>query len=177
MTDTNDLDDLQAFALPEGPRHPADIAARLMLDPEHAHLADNEIQIGYLMRLHSKEKGGKVELGSVHDAKYMAQGGFKELFAQLLAGMLGFSPQFVMVLDADFWAQCSDVEAEALLFHELAHIKQKLDRYGAPKFSMDGTPSYGIVEHDLSAFRSEVRKFGLWSPDLREFMAVAREAE
>lgn len=85
MSYTNDLDDLQVFALPEGPRHPADIAARLMLDPEHAHLKDNEISIGYLMRLHSKEKGGKTELGSMHDAKYMAQGGFKELFAQLPA--------------------------------------------------------------------------------------------
>lgn len=176
MNNSEDLDDLQVFALPEGPRHPADIAARLMLDPEHAHLADNEISIGYLMRLHAKEKGGKVELGSMHDAKYMAQGGFKELFTQLLTGMLGFSPQFVMVLDRDWWLQASELEQEALVWHELCHCKQKLDKYGAPKFGLDGTPSYGIVEHDVTAFRSEVAKYGAWSPDLREFLAVANRS-
>ena len=175
MTNTDD-DDLQAFALPTGPRHPADIAARLMLDPEHAHLADNDISIGYLMRLHAKEKGGKVELGSMHDAKYMAQGGFKELFTQLLAGMLGFSPQFVMVLDKQFWQQASDLEQEALVWHELSHVKHKQDKYGSPKFGLDGAPSYGIQDHDVSAFKSEVARYGVWSPDLREFLAVANRS-
>lgn len=174
MTDTDD--DIQAFALPTGPNHPADIAARLMRDPEHEHLADNEISIGYLMRLTPKEKGGKTELGSMHDAKYMAQGGFKELFAQLLAGMLGYSPQFVMVIDNDWWQQASEREKEALVWHELCHCKQKLDKYGSPKFGLDGTPSYGIAEHDVTAFRSEVARFGLWSDDLRAFAAVARDA-
>lgn len=172
----DDLADLQAFALPTGPHNPADIAARLMLDPEHAHLAENDISIGYLMRLAPKEKGGKVELGSMHDAKYMAQGGFKELFAQLLAGMLGFSPDFVMVVDADWWAQASDVERDALVWHELCHCRQKLDKYGAPKFDMHGNPSYGIQEHDVTAFKSEVARYGAWSPDLREFLAVANRS-
>lgn len=173
MNNTDDLDDLQAFALPTGPRHPADIAARLMRDPEHQHLAENDISIGYLMRLAPKEKGGKVELGSMHDAKYLAQGGFKELFSQLLVQWMGYAPQFVMVLDADWWAQASDTEAEALVWHELSHIRQKVDKYGAPKFSQDGTPSYGVQEHDVAAFKSEVARYGAWSPDLREFLAVA----
>jgi hypothetical protein len=171
----DDLADLQAFALPTGPHHPADIAARLMLDPEHAHLTDNDIGIGYLMRLGEKLKGGKRELGSVCDSKYMAQGGFKDLFVQLLAGMLGHYPPFIMVLDKEFWDQASDTERDALVWHELCHIRQKVDQYGAPKFDMHGNPSYGIQEHDVTAFKSEVARFGAWSPDLREFLAVANK--
>lgn len=178
MSDTDDdLAELQAFALPAGPHHPADIAARLIDTETHRHLADNDITIGYLMRLAEKQKGGKRELGSVSDTKYMAQGGFKDLFAQLLAGMLGHYPAFVMVLDNEFWQQASAAERDALVWHELCHVKQKLDQYGAPKFTIDGLPSYGLVEHDVTAFKSEVARFGLWSPDLREFMAVARSAE
>lgn len=177
MTNTDDLDDLQAFALPAGPRHPADIAVRLMTYPEHRHLADNDITFGYLMRLSEKVKGGKRELASVNETKTMFQGGYKDLCIQLLAGMLGHLPDFLIVIDAEFWAACSDVEADALLFHELAHVQQKLDKFGAPRFDLNGMPVYGLVAHDVTAFKSEVARYGLWSPDLRDFMAVAREAE
>lgn len=177
MNDTDDLDDLQAFALPTGPRHPADIAARLMTYPEHRHLADNDITFGYLMRLSEKVKGGKRELASVNETKTMFQGGYKDLCMQLLAGMLGHLPAYLVVIDAEYWAQCTDLEADALLFHELAHVQQKLDKYGAPRFGLDGLPVYGIAAHDVTAFKSEVARYGLWSPDLRDFMAVAREAE
>lgn len=169
-----DADDLPPFALPTGPRQPADIVARLIRVDEHRHLADNEISIGYLMRTSEKEKGGKLELGSVHDVKHMAQGAFKELFAQLLEAMLGELPQFVMVLDAGWWAAASDRDAEALIWHELCHVKQATDRYGAPRFDMDGRPVYKLREHDVSAFNSEVARYGTWSPDLIAFVAAAQ---
>lgn len=169
-----DPDDLPPFTLPPGHRHPASIAASLMRTAEHRHLAENEISIGYLMRSVGKEKGGKLELGSVHDVKHMAQGAFKELFAQLLEGMLGELPQFVMVLDAGFWATASDRDAEALVWHELCHVKQATDRYGAPRFDMDGRPVYKLREHDVAAFNSEVARYGTWSPDLRDFVAAAQ---
>lgn len=173
MTDTDD--DIQAFALPPAAAHPADIAARLMRDPEHQHLADNEISIGYLMRLTPKEKGGKTELGSMHDAKYMAQGGFKELFAQLLAGMLGFSPQFVMVLDNQFWQQATDIQREVLIFHNLLRCKQALDRYGAPRFDSDGLPVYSLRAPDVEAFTETVVKYGAYSSEISEFAKAVHD--
>ena len=79
-----------------------------MTYPELRHLHDNEIPIGYLMRLDTKEKGGKTELGSANDVKHMAQGAFKDLFEQLLIGFLGFLPKFLIVLDANFWRNADD---------------------------------------------------------------------
>lgn len=163
---------LAAFELPGELHNPADLAARLLTYPEHRHLADNEISIGYMMRMETKEKGGKFEAGSANDVKHMAQGAFKDLFEQLLADFLGFLPQFIIVLDAGFWVAASDMEREALLFHELMHIQQKVDKYGSPKFDIHGNPSYGIKEHDVTAFNAEVARYGAWSPDLVKFAEV-----
>lgn len=172
MNNSEDLDDLQAFALPTGPRHPADIAARLMTYPEHKHLADNDITFGYLMRMHEKVKGGKRELASVNDTKVMFQGGYKDLCLQMLAGMLGHLPMFLIVIDTENWASCSDLEAEALMFHELAHVQHALDKFGAPRFDLEGRPVYKIHDHDVTAFHSEVARYGAWSEDLRRFAST-----
>jgi hypothetical protein len=172
----NDDDDFQAFELPPRDAHPADIAARLMLDPVHRHLSDNEVQFGWLMRGQPKDKGGKRELGSVHAVKTMFQGGFKDLGLQLLAVILGGLPEFVVVLDAEWWRQASPVQREALVWHELCHVRQSLDKFGAPRFDRDGLPVFGIVEHDIAAFESEVVRYGAWTPDIAAFLNAARSA-
>lgn len=168
-------DDLQAYSLPPRDTHPADIAVRLMHEPEHRPLFDAEVQFGWLMRTSPKDKGGKRELGSVHVVKTMFQGGFKDLGLQLLESMLGYLPEFLVVLDAEFWAAASRRDREAVIWHELCHVKHRVDKFGAPKFDRDGLPVFGIVEHDVTAFNSEVARYGTWSPDLREFFAVANE--
>lgn len=171
MTDDNDL---QAYSLPPSDAHPADIAARVMRMPEHQHLADNDITFGWLMRHEPKVKGGRTELGSVHETAHMAQGGFRDLFEQLLCGMLGYLPQFVVVINLPWWEEASALEREALVFHELAHVRQKTDKYGAPRFNMQtGAPVYGVHGHDIEAFRSEVERYGAWTPDIRAFVASA----
>lgn len=176
MTDTeNEFDYPLAFALPAGPRHPEAIAAQLMKTDTHKHIAENEIQVGYLMRLDAKIKGGKQELGSVHETKSMFQGGFKDLGLQLLGNMLGHVPQFLMVLDHEWWQQASDRDAEALVWHELCHIQHALDKFGAPRFDLDGLPVYKVHEHDVAAFRSEVERYGAWTPDLKDFLISAKK--
>lgn len=166
MTD----DDLQPFSLP--PDDVEAIAARVLAMPEHEHLVDHDVPIGWLMRNDPKHKGNKVELGSVHDVKAMFQGGFKDLGLQLLHGMLGHLPDFLVVLNAPWWAEATPREREALVFHELAHIKQAIDRYGAPRFDRDGLPVFKVVGHDLEEFKSVVARYGLWSPDVAEFADV-----
>ena len=167
-----DTDDLPPYSLP--PDDVAAIAARVLTMPEHQHIADNDIAIGWLMRNDPKHKGNKVELGSVHDVKTMFQGGFKDLGLQLLAGMLGDLPDFLIVINAEWWRQAAPREREALVFHELAHIQQAIDRFGAPRFDRDGLPVFKCVEHDVAAFNSEVARYGAWSPDLRAFVATAQ---
>lgn len=147
-------DDIGAFRTPDPDEHPGTIGARLVLDPVHRHLSDNDVVFGWLLRCAPKDKGGKRELGSVHTVKTMFQGGFKDLGLQLLEGMLGFMPDYLVVVDAEWWAQANDIEREALIFHELCHVRQALDRFGAPKFDRDGLPVFTVVEHDVTAFNS-----------------------
>lgn len=169
-------DDLQPFSLPPGDAHPADIAARLMRLPELLHLHENEVPFGWLMRNDTKHKGNKIELGSVHEVATMFQGGFKDLGLQLLLGMLGDLPKFLVVLDAQFWEQASARDREALVFHELMHVQQAIDRYGAPKFDRDGLPVFKVVGHDIEAFNAEVVRYGAWRGDIGAFIAAARDA-
>jgi hypothetical protein len=163
------------YTLPDNDAHPADIAGRVMQHAEHRHLAENEVAIGWLMRTTPKVKGGKTTLGSIHDTKTMAQGGFKDLFAMLLERLLGTVPQYLVVLDLEFWNAATDTQREALVWHELAHCRQATDMYDAPKYDKDGNPVYALVSHDIEAFRSEVTRFGAWTPDIAEFIAAASE--
>ena len=164
------------YSLPDNATHPATIAARLMLLPEHAPLLEHEVSFGWLMRNTPKEKGGKVEMGSVHAVKTMAQGAFKDLFGMMLERLLGYTPTYIIVLDRDWWSQASDDKRSALLFHELCHVKQSVDEFGALKFDKDGYPVFRIVDHDITAFNAEVERYGAWHGDISSFLQSARSA-
>ena len=172
MTDTDDID---PFSLPADLNHPANIAARLMLLPEHAHFVEYGVSLGWLSRGVPKEKGGKRELGSVHTVKTMFQGQFKDLCLMMLERMMGYMPDYVVVVDAQWWAQASDIEREALIYHELCHVKQAIDAFGGLKFDRDGLPVFEVIKHDIEAFDAEVRRYGSWKSDISNFLAASRQ--
>lgn len=169
-----EIDDLtSAFVVPEGNNHPAIIFERLLTHAEHKHIRENEITVEFLFRAEPKSKGGKSVLGSVHLPT--CQGVLRDLFEWLLAKHCGYMPHFLCVLDLGFWESVDPNIREALLWHEMCHIKQDLDQYGAPKFNKQtGEPTYGLVEHDITAFNSEVERYGSWSPDIEDFLQAAR---
>ena len=171
MTDTPDFED--EFTKPAATAHPEDIATRLMKLPELRFIRENEISLGWLMREVSKVKGGKLELGSVHDVKHMAQGGFKGLFFQLLEAWLGFLPQFMIVLDREHWDAATPRVREALVYHELLHIRHEVDKFGALRFDRDGNPVFGLVGHDVEAFNDEVARYGAWHDGIASFLGHA----
>lgn len=171
MIDEDDILSRYVKPDPDDKTGPVFIAERLKAMPEHQHLQENEISIEYLMRPGDIHRGNKRVLATTHEPS--VQGRLKDLFEMLLVGYLGHMPDFLIVFDAEFWMQASDIEKEALVFHELSHIQQKLDKYGAPRFNLDGLPVYGLAEHDVTAFRSEVKRYGAWSEDLREFLKAA----
>jgi hypothetical protein len=168
-------DDTEApYRLPDAATHPAIIAERVMRMPEHQHLVDNEIEIDWLMRTGEKIKGGRRVLGSVHEPA--CQGEFKDLFQWMLERLLGRLPRFLVILDLEFWEASTAEAREILIFHELCHIKQKLDRYGAPRFDKDGLPVYGLKNHDVEEFTSVVARYGAHTPELAQFVDAARGA-
>lgn len=170
-----DDDDFAPYVLPDpDPElHPGAIAARLMELDEHAHLIENDIRIEYLMACGAVLKGGKQVIGTTHLPT--VQGRLKSLFEMLLAAYFGGMPDFLITIDLPWWNEASPLEREALVFHELAHIQQEITKDGEPAFDRDGNPKYGLREHDVTAFNSEVARYGAWSPDLQQFVESMRK--
>lgn len=169
MTDN----DFQPYGLPDADNHPATIVARLIEDEEHKHIKECEIKIDYLMARSAKRKGGKQIIGAVHLPT--VQGRLKDLFEQLLSGFFGEMPQFLMIIDEAWWNEADETSREALVWHELSHIKQETDAFGDLRFDQDGNPKFGLVEHDVSAFHSEVARYGAWEPELQRFVQSIKQ--
>lgn len=148
--------------------NPALVDHRLRSDPEHEHLAENEIHIEWLMKSEPVLKGGRRVMASVHDPK--VQGRLNDLFAQMLGTWFGGMPKFLGIVDAEIWQSLEPEQKEALIWHELCHVKHLRDRTGELRFDQDGNPIIGLVEHDLTAFRSEVERYGSWSEDIEQFI-------
>lgn len=168
------MEDFDPYRLPDEDSHPATTAARVMRMPEHQHLEDNEIDIDYVMRTFEKTKGGRTVLGSVHEPT--CQGEMAPLFEWMLERLLGRLPRFLVILDAEYWAAANDLQREILIFHELAHVRQKLDKYGAPRFDKDGLPVYGLHGHDVEEFTSVVARYGAHNKDIDNFIKAANAA-
>lgn len=72
----------------------------------------------------------------------------------------GRVPTFMITLDGSYCAQCSDAEWCALVEHELYHVAQAMDDFGAPRFGKDGKPKLKIRGHDVEEFVGVVRRYG-----------------
>ena len=173
MTHNDDDDDLLgAFLTPDEATHPATIAARLMRHPEHEHLAANELTFLWLMRTTPDVKGGRQVLATVHEP--MVQGRLRDLFSQMLVAQYGAMPNYIVTVDRDWWLDAAPIAREALVWHELCHVKQLHDRFGELRFDKDGKPVFGLVGHDVEEFNSTVARYGAWKEDIASFIAAVR---
>jgi len=127
-------------------------------NPDHAHLID--ASIGVLWASATFGKAGRVVLGQAESVMFRAGGWQKARQEQQMMQWFGRVPAFLITLAADYCAECSDAEFCALVEHELYHIAQKTDEYGAPKFKQDGTPSLYLKGHDVEEFVGVVRRYG-----------------
>lgn len=169
-----DNDDIfEPYRLPSPDDHPGTVAARVLRMPEHRHLVDNEIDLDWLMRCDEKVKAGRRILGTVYEP--VVQGELRDMFEWMLTRLLGRLPAFLIVLDEAYWTKAGPLDREILIFHEITHIQQKLDKYGAPRFDRDGRPVYGLRGHDVEEFTSVVARYGAHNDELRAFVAAARD--
>ncbi len=127
-------------------------------NPEHAHLIDANIRVLWASTGFAKQ--GRVVLGQAEQVMFRAGGWQKARQEQQMREWFGEEPDFLITLAADYCSQCSDVEFCSLLEHELFHIAQKTDEFGAPKFSSDGMPSLYLRGHDVNEFVGVVRRYG-----------------
>lgn len=137
---------------------------------EHGHLADANIQVMWASSAFSKQ--GRTVLGQAEQVMFRAGGWQKARQEQQMREWFGEEPDFIITLAADYCSQCTDEEFCALVEHELYHIAQAQDQYGAPKFKQDGMPKLEMRGHDVEEFVGVVRRYGA-SPDVQVMIDAA----
>lgn len=139
-------------------------------NPEHAHLID--ASIGVLWASSAFNKKGRSVLGQAEHLMIRAGGWQKARQEQQMREWFGEEPEFLITLAGDYCAQCSEAEFCALVEHELYHIAQATDQYGAPKFTQDGMPKLEMRGHDVEEFIGVVRRYGA-SEDVQQLIDAA----
>ena len=142
---------------------------------EHAHLID--ASVGVMWASSSFAKKGRSVLGQAEQLMIRAGGWQKARQEQQMREWFGEEPEFLITLAADYCAQCSEAEFCALVEHELYHIAQATDQYGAPKFTREGLPKLTMRDHDVSEFVSIVERYGVGHPegDLARMVEAAKK--
>lgn len=157
-----------------GEHEPADIYARLV-EREDLFMAQREFEprVGFIMRNFELVEAGRHVLGAMHLPA--VQGKLKTLFDWMLRRMFaGELPDFLMILDAEYWEGASPLEREILVFHEMCHMELKKNRDGDLVLDeMTGRPKWKIAGHDVEEFTAVVARYGAHSDDLRAFVDAA----
>lgn len=145
-------------------------------NPDHIHLLDADV--AFMWASGAFEKKGCYVLGQCEQVMLRAGGWQKARMEQQMHEWFGRIPKFIITLAADYCVQCNDVEFCALVEHELYHIAQATDDYGAPKFNKEtGMPVLKLRGHDVEEFVGVVRRYGA-SKDVQEMVDAAnRPAE
>jgi hypothetical protein len=79
-----------------------------------------------------------------------------QLFRPLYGDTL---PDFVIYFDRERWRRDAPLVREQLCFHELCHVQQRKDEWGAPKFEKSGRAALHLVPHDVERFYSELERY------------------
>lgn len=127
-------------------------------NPDHAHLLDADL--AFLWAPGAFEKAGRTVLGQAEQVMFRAGGWQKARQEQQMVEWFGRVPEFLITLAADYCATCSDAEFCALVEHELYHVGQARDPFGAPAFDKEGRPRLRIVGHDVEEFVGVVARYG-----------------
>lgn len=142
-----------------------------LYNPDHFHLADADIAFMWASSAFAKK--GRTVLGQCEEVMMRAGGWQKARMEQQMHEWFGHQPDYIITLAADFCLQCSDLEFCALIEHELYHIAQKTDEFGAPAFYRDtGKPKLCLRSHDVEEFIGVVRRYGA-SRDVQELIDAA----
>ena len=148
------------------------IAAELLKLEEFAHL--ESATIDFMFRHTPKVKHTRTILGWACMPR--VNGELAPMFDWLLERALGRMPTFLIVLDSSFYAAATLRDREILVYHEMCHLVQSVDDYGAPKFSRTtGLPVFGISMHDVEEFNAVVRRYGAHTQAIQEFILASTE--
>ena len=129
-----------------------------LYNEDHAHLEYADVQ--FLWAPQGFVKAGRTVLGQCEEVTFRCGPWQKGRQQQQMADWFGMVPDFLITLDASYCLTCSDAEFCALVEHELYHIAQEMDEFGAPAFNKYGLPKLCMRGHDVEEFIGVVRRYG-----------------
>lgn len=140
-------------------------------NPDHAHLLDADLCFMWASSAFTKQ--GRTVVGQAEQVMFRSSGWQKARQEQQMIEWFGRVPAFIITLAADYCAQASDVDFCALVEHELYHVAQALDEFGAPKFDKEGNPKLALRGHDVEEFVGVVRRYGA-TPEVARMVEAAK---
>ena len=131
-------------------------------NPEHAHLAGADLECLWAPGAFAQK--GRTVIGTAEEVAFRAGGWQKARQEEQFELWFGCIPKYLITLAGDFCAECTDAEFCALVEHEMYHVAQATDLFGAPAFQKDGRPKLFIRGHDVEEFVGVVRRYGAGDP-------------
>lgn len=155
---------------------PEEIYERLVEDcPEFQHLKDGRPTVRWVYKMVPTVRQGRDVLGTVYMPA--VQGQLKPMFDWMMEEKWGYIPDFLVVLDLDYWIEADDTSREILVFHETCHMVQKEDQFGEPMFDKaTAEPKWGLAGHDVEEFIKVVARYGTYSAELISLVRAAERA-
>ncbi len=146
-----------------------------LVNPAHAHL--RSARIGFLWTNVANARAMVAIAATCELGKPQGQGRWaKARSAQQIRAWFGSEPDFIITVSASVWAMCGDIDACALIEHELHHAAQERDEFGMPKFSKTtGRPCFALLDHDVSEFIGVVQRYGAVGRGVADLVAAANK--
>jgi hypothetical protein len=88
----------------------------------------------------------------------------------------GDEPEFVILFDANLWAEMTEERRDRLVYHELLHIQTRNDEHGVPRF-IRGKLALRLVPHDRELFDAELLRYGAKAIGHGDLAGVIRDGE
>ena len=129
--------------------------AQRLIDKYHPDL--RAIRIEYVFRSKAAKRHGRQVRGTAQKVT-----GVHALLATPMAVDSEDLDFFLVTIAQDLWERMGPRERDALVDHELNHLRVVVDE--------DGDATLVTVGHDIEAFGVEVGRHGLWSPELEWFV-------
>ena len=130
-------------------------------NPDHKHLIGAEFRV--LWAAGGFASKGRTVVGTAEQVAFRCNAWQRMRQEQQMQEWFGRVPDYLITLAADYASQCSDADFCALVEHELYHVAQVRDGYGAPVFTKEGNPKLMIRGHDVEEFVGVVRRYGVGS--------------
>lgn len=120
-------------------------------------------------------KGESLVLGQCEKVMFRAGGWQKARQELQMRNWFGHVPEYLITLDAQHCADCTDAEFCALVEHELYHIGVKRDEDGNMLVSRQtGEPKHYLRGHDVEEFHGIVQRYGA-NEAVQKMVELAKE--